>query len=88
MSTVKTANLNLFLDTVLYRLDNFAAIVEPFDKDFRYRRAAFTTYTNWQKGIHELVVGLCLGPKNTVVIHPLDTPTPLESATCGDQRLL
>jgi hypothetical protein len=29
-----------------------------------------------------------LGPKNTVVIHPLDTPTPLESATCGDQRLL
>jgi hypothetical protein len=63
MPTVKKANLNLFLDAVRYRLDNYAAIVEPFDSDFRYRRVAFTTYTNWQKDIHELCRRLTFGSK-------------------------
>jgi hypothetical protein len=41
MPTVKTADFEQLLDAIRYRLNNFAAIVEPFDRDFRHRRLAF-----------------------------------------------
>jgi hypothetical protein len=54
MPTVKTSNSDQLLDAIRYRLDNFAAIVEPFDRNFRYRRLAFSTYRNKNRGIHEV----------------------------------
>jgi hypothetical protein len=63
MPTLKTTNLQQFLNATRYRLDNFARIVEPFDRDFRHRRLAFTTYRESQRAIHEFCRRLTYGSK-------------------------
>ncbi|KAH8552238.1 hypothetical protein BGW37DRAFT_491137, partial [Umbelopsis sp. PMI_123] len=63
LPTVKTADCDQLLDALRYRLNNFAAIVEPFDRHFRYRRLAFSSYRNRQRGIHEACRRLTFGSK-------------------------
>ena len=63
MPSLKTADFDQLLDALRYRLDNFAAIVEPFDRQFRYRRLAFFTYRNQQRGIHEICRRFTFGSK-------------------------
>jgi hypothetical protein len=63
MPSLKTANFDQLLDALRYRLDNFAAIVEPFDRQFRYRRLAFSSYRNRQRGIHEICRRFTFGSK-------------------------
>jgi Putative transposase DNA-binding domain len=63
MPTVKTTNIGHFLDAIRYRFDNFFAIVEHYDRNFRYRRLAFSSYRNRQRGIHEICRRLTFGSK-------------------------
>src|ERR1700731_723443 len=63
MPSLKTADFDQLLDALRYGLDNFAAIVEPFDRQFRYRRLAFSTYRKQQRGIHEICRRFTFGSK-------------------------
>jgi hypothetical protein len=79
MPSLKTAHMDNLLHAIRYRLDNFADIVEPYDRDFRYRRLAFTSYKHQQRGLHEICRRLTYGSKkygqNPIPTHNNPGPT-------------
>src|SRR3984885_8824837 len=63
MPSLKTANVDHLQGAIEYRLHNFAAIIEPYDRDFRFRQLAFTSYRQQKRGLHEVCRRLTFGAK-------------------------